>query len=248
MFESKKLVVLSDEYEEILLNIEQLFDNSHNTIHRARNEIKLISYKDSTLVVKSFKKPNIINRIIYTFFKSSKAKKSYENSIRIAKFAPNPIGYIEFYNFGLLSNSYFISEKFTYDFTIREPLLDYTFDRKEDVFKAFAKFTFNLHENGILHKDYSPGNILIKKDNDNYIFKIVDINRMEFKELKLEERLKNFAKLWAKDDDLKIIISEYAKIINEDKTKCWGIALKYSQSHKDRINAKKRRRGQKVVD
>jgi len=33
------------------------------------------------------------------------------------------------------------------------------------------------------------------------IFKIVDINRMEFKELTLQERLKNFSQLWAKNDD-----------------------------------------------
>jgi len=229
-------------------NILNLFHNSRQIIHKARNEIKVVTYKNKNYVIKSFKVPNLINKIIYTFFKSSKAKKSYDNSIKIEDFVPKPIGYFENFKFGLLHDSYFVSEQFKFDFTIREPLLDSSFMDKESIFKQFANFTFKLHQQGILHKDYSPGNILIKKDNDNYIFKIVDINRMEFKELKLEERLKNFAKLWAKDDDLKIIISEYAKIINEDEHYCISLALKFSQAHKDKKNFKKRLKGKKVVD
>ena len=161
---------------------------------------------------------------------------------------PRPIGYIEFERFGLIGESYFISENFKYDFTIREPLLDKDFLQRETVFKAFAVFTFKLHEEGIFHLDYSPGNILIKKEDGYYIFKIVDINRMEFKALSLDERLRNFSKLWAKDDDLKSIIKEYCKLMNCDEEKSVAIALKYSQDHKDKKNTKKRLKGKKVVD
>jgi serine/threonine protein kinase len=243
-----KLDAIKGSYTNLLKNIKTYFNDSDNSIHKARNEIKTIDFKDEELVVKSFKVPNIINRVVYTFFKQSKAEKSYANSIRIIDFVPKPIGFIEFNKFGLISDSYFVSENFDYDFTIREPLLDKNFTDKENIFKSFAKFTFELHENNIFHLDYSPGNILIKKEDDNYIFKIVDINRMQFKTLDLEDRLKNFSKLWAKDDDLKIIIKEYSKLINGDKNSCLDIALKHSHIHKNRINAKKRRRGQKVVD
>ena len=238
----------NNKYENFILNIRDYFNSSLNSIHKARNEIKIVEFEDEELVIKAFKIPNIINKIVYSFFRDSKAKKSYENSIKIINFVPKPIGYIEFFKFGLLNDSYFVSENFKYDLTIREPLLDINYPNKEDIFKQFAKFTFDLHQNNILHLDYSPGNILIKKDEDNYIFKVVDINRMQFRTLSLDERLKNFAKLWAKDEDLKIIIKEYAKLIDEDEQKCIDIALKYSQMHKDRINAKKRRRGQEVVD
>jgi serine/threonine protein kinase len=238
----------NNKYENFILNIRDYFNSSLNSIHKARNEIKIVEFEDEELVIKAFKIPNIINKIVYSFFRDSKAKKSYENSIKIINFVPKPIGYIEFFKFGLLNDSYFVSENFKYDLTIREPLLDINYPNKEDIFKQFAKFTFDLHQNNILHLDYSPGNILIKKDEDNYIFKVVDINRMQFRTLSLDERLKNFAKLWAKDEDLKIIIKEYAKLIDEDEEKCIDIALKYSQMHKDRINTKKRRRGQEVVD
>mgnify|MGYP000055759954 CR=1 FL=1 len=152
------------------------------------------------------KDPNLLRRIIYTYFRDSKAKKSYEYSIKIGNFTPKPIGYIEFYKNYLIDESYFISEKFDYDFTIREPLLDSNFEKREEIFQAFARFTYSLHQNGILHQDYSPGNILIKKDGNEFILKIVDINRMEFRELSLNECLKNFNTLWAKDDDIRIIV------------------------------------------
>lgn len=243
--------ILNEEFkkfESFLCNIKQFFKENSNTIHKARNELKVIEHENKKLVVKYFKIPHFINKIVYTFFKKSKAQKSYEYALKIKEFTPKPIGYIEFYESSLLKDSYFISEKFDYNFTIREPLLDINFPNKNEIFKAFAKFTLDLHENGIYHLDYSPGNILIKKENDNFIFKIVDINRMKFLNMDLEKRAKNFSKLWAKDEDLEFIAKEYAKLLNEDENELVLKALKYSNQNKAKINFKKRVRGQKVVD
>ena len=236
------------EYVELLINIRDYFKDSKNSIHKARNEIKILDYENQKLVVKAFKVPNLLNKIVYTFFRGTKAKKSYENSLRISSFVPQAIGYIEFRKFGLLSDSYFISEQFEYDFTIREVITGADFKDRENIFKELAKFTFLLHEDGILHKDYSPGNILIKTDENGYELKIVDINRMEFKELSIDDRLKNFSQLWAKDEDLKIVIDEYSKLVNQDEELCLKKAVEYSQRHKDRKNFKKRLKGREVVD
>ena len=232
----------------ILDRVEELFDNCDSSIHKARNEIKIVEVEGKKYTIKSFKIPHILNKIVYTFFKSSKAKKSYDNSIKIEDFVPKAIGYVEFKKFGLIDKSYFVSEYFDYDFTIREPLLDNDFDDKENIFKAFANFTFNLHQNSIFHLDYSPGNILIKKEKDNYIFKLVDINRMKFINLSIDNRLKSFNKLWAKDEDLKIILKEYAYIMNIDEQSAIKKGLIYSQKLKDFKNFKKRLKGIEVVD
>ena len=243
---------ISDQYKEkfenFLKNIKDYFQKDTNTIHKARNELKIIRYQDIETIVKSFKVPNIINKIAYTFFRDSKAKKSYDYSVKLGDFTPKPIAYIEFFKNGLLDESYFISHYFPYDFTIREPLLEANFPDKEAIFHAFAKFTYDLHQNNILHKDYSPGNILIKKESEGYTFKVVDINRMEFKELSDDERLQNFDKLWAKDDDLRIIIKEYAKLAKMDEEEAVEKALRYSQKLKDFKNMKKRLKGKPVVD
>ena len=233
-------------FESFILNIRDHFDKNTHTIHKARNELKIIKHQNEDVVVKSFKVPNLLRRIFYTIFRDTKAKKSYDYSIKIGEFTPDPIAYIEFYSYGLLTDSYFIAEKFDYDFTIREPLLDESFKDKEKIFASFAEFTFQLHQNGILHKDYSPGNILIRKEGEGYLFKIVDINRMEFKELSLEERLKNFNKLWANDQDLMIIIDRYAELLNTDKNRCKNMAIAYNQKHKNKMIMKNRLRGKHI--
>jgi len=237
----------ADELTPLLFNIREFFPKNGITVHKARNELKVFQYKSYDLVVKSFKIPHLLNRLIYSFFRDTKAKKSYKNSLKIIQFVPKPIAYIEFYNFWLLKRSYFISEKFDFNFTIREPLLDSTFKDRQNILRAFARFTLQLHNFGIFHKDYSPGNILIKKTQKEYIFKIVDINRMEFKQLSQRNRAKGFAKLWADDDLLKIIADEYALHYNVDK-KFKNQVLYFSNKNKKIKNIKKRLKGQPVND
>jgi serine/threonine protein kinase len=234
-------------FKNFILNIKDFFYQNHNTIHKARNELKVIPYNEIDTVVKSFRIPNILNQIIYSFFRNSKAKKSYEYSLKIGDFTPEPIGYIEFYSFMLLKESYFVSQKFDYDFTIREPLLDNNFSDREAIFRAFAKFTLELHNNNIFHNDYSPGNILIKKDVNGYLFKIVDINRMKFFNLTLQDRAKNFSKLWASDEILTTMAKEYQLHYACHKSFITQV-LYFSNKNKKIKNFKKRLKGEVVND
>lgn len=239
----------NERHKDLLLNIKTYFKQEKNeTIFQQRNTIKIVPFEGKKYVVKSFKIPHFINQIAYSFFRDGKAKKSYFNSIKILDFVPAPIGYIEFKKRGLLKDSYFISEPFEHDFTIREPLTNQEHSDKEKLYQAFAKFTYQLHQKGVLHLDYSPGNILIKKHHWGYEFKIIDVNRMEFKALNTTERLENFAKLWASDEELSIIIKAYATLAKLDENEALRIALKASLKHKSKTNLKKRLKGKKVVD
>jgi serine/threonine protein kinase len=234
-------------FKDFLFSIKEHFNSNTKSIHKARNEIKVLSYANQNVVVKSFKIPHLLNRLVYSFFRDSKAKKSYDYSMKIIKFVPKPIGYIEFFKQGLLHESYFVSEYFDFDFTIREPLLDEDFPNREAVFRSFANFTLELHNSHIFHDDYSPGNILIKKEGESYIFKIVDINRMHFFDLTQQDRAKNFSKLWASDDVLSIVADEYQKHYNCDENFTKEV-LKYNRNNKRIKNFKKRLKGIKVVD
>jgi len=234
-------------FEDFLLTIKIYFDANTTTIHKARNELKIIKHNNVDTVVKSFKVPHLFNKIIYSFFRDTKAKKSYEYSLKLKEFTPYPIGYIEFYSSSLLNQSYFISEKFDYDFTIREPLLDNSFEDKTEILKSFARFTLKLHNQNIFHKDYSPGNILIKKENDTFIFKIVDINRMGFFELSIEDRAKSFSKLWARDDELEEIAKEYMKHFDCPTDFIEKVCF-YNKKNKKIKNFKKRLKGKKIND
>ncbi|MDO9207287.1 MAG: lipopolysaccharide kinase InaA family protein [Sulfuricurvum sp.] len=195
-------------------SIREIFTGDKHTIHKARNELKVIELDGLKTVVKSFKIPHLLNRIVYTHFRKGKAYKSYHNALRLEELGistPKPIALIEFYESGLLGESFFISEFFDYDFTIRTPLLEPLEDR-EAIFAAFAAYTYDLHQKGVWHLDYSPGNILIKRAEDGYQFSIVDINRMEFREITPLEGCENFNKLWASDGELAIMGREYARL------------------------------------
>ena len=226
-------------YTKEILDIESLFTLSKDIVYEKRNSIKNITIDTISWNAKSFAIPNLFNKIIYTFFRQSKANRSFEYSIKISKFVPEPLGFVEFYHFGLLNKSYFISKNFKYDFTIREILFDDITTQKRLILEEFARFSYALHQEGIEHLDYSPGNILIKEDDNGYIFKIVDINRMKFRTLDIKARAKNFARVWLRDEDLEIILEEYCKVSNYDYSEMVSLALYYSQKHKDRANFKK---------
>lgn len=247
--ENYKIEIYKDSicFQDFLLNIKDHFKNNSNTIHKARNELKVIEHKDIQTVVKAFKIPNILNQIVYAYFRDSKAKKSYENAVKLKQLninTPNPIGYIEFYRNFLFKESFFISEKLDYLFTIREPLRNNNLKDREEIIKKFVAFTYNLHKNCVYHKDYSAGNILVLKNEKNeYDFSLVDINRMEFKPIDLELGLDNFAKLWLDESSLNIIAKEYAKLSNTYEEKAINILKKCDIRLKKFVEFKRKIRG-----
>jgi RIO-like serine/threonine protein kinase len=234
--------------KDIVVNVQHYFDSSEKLLQDARNQIKSVLFKDIKYAVKSFRKPSGISRLLYSFFRMSKAKRSYDYSLKIAEFVPQAIGYVEVYDGVFLTKSFFISELFEYDFTIREVLLNKTMKNREELLKQFAKFSFDLHEQGIFHKDFSPGNILIKQGEPNYQFKIIDINRMHFGELSITDRMRNFSMLWANDSDLEIISTHYAKLAQLDVNQCRQLASQFNRRNKQIKNFKKRLKGKPVND
>ncbi len=216
------------------IQIDKHFKNEKSNIHKARNEIKKIPCKEHTLIVKSFKVPSLLNRLIYTYFRGSKAQKSYDNALRLQALAittPEPVAIIKELK-PTLHKSYFLSIAFEYDYTLREPLRNPDFKDRERLFQAFARYSAELHSKGVLHNDYSQGNILIKHQDGAYEFSIVDINRMEFKTLTKGERYNNFSRLWADKEILEIIAKEYAKVTGYDEAEAIREIYKFDQQHK----------------
>ena len=237
-----------EKFEKELLNIQNIFQNSNESIHKARNELKIVELNGIKCVVKSFKVPHFINRVAYTFFREGKAKKSFINAMKLLELdvnTPEPIGIIEFFSAGLLSKSYFISVYEPYDFTIRE-VFHHKVEDVENILKQFAGFTYEIHQKSVWHVDYSLGNILITKKDAIYKFSLVDINRMEFKKIPPLEGLKNFNKFWAKNDnDLPIIAKEYAKLAQIDEESAIKTVLHEAKKLESSVNLKRSLKGQK---
>lgn len=206
-----------DLHKEFVLKIDSLFENG-KVIYRARNVIKVVVYDGEKFIIKSFKNPSFFRKLEYLTYKKSKAQKSYDNSIKILDTGLNvvakPIGYNIKKSFGLITNSYFISTNIKSGNEIRNVFSNKGYKDRKEILKAFAKFTLSLHNKNIFHEDYSPGNILFTKFNNKYKFYLVDINRVSFKRITYKNRVISFSKFSAKDNDLTIMATEYAKLLD----------------------------------
>ena len=208
-----------------------------------RNVIKLFEINNAVVNVKSFKIPNFINQIAYRFFRKSKAQRSFEYAQHLEKLnigTPKPIAYFEESTFLLFKSSYYVSEHLDCDLTYRELTRDLNFPHHEEILRAFTRFTYQLHEHNVLFLDHSPGNTLIKLNNGNYQFYLVDLNRMNFKSLSLEERIKNFARLTIHKDMVEVMSDEYAKCIGENKNKIFEMMWSNTQKFQEKFYRKRR--------
>jgi len=235
--EKYKLSPQHQNFKEDLFNIKKIFSQNDNSIHQARNVLKVIPMQGVDTVVKAFRIPNAINQFAYAYIRKSKAYKSYFNAIKLQELGvntPEPIGFIEFYRNGFFKESFFLSKNYPYAFTMAD-VRDNNPDDKENILRAFAQSTYDLHQKGVWHVDYSGGNVLINKTENGYEFSLVDINRMEFKAINAYEGLENFNKLWLEEDDLKILALTYASLAGLDEEKAKKEILLQDQKLKEHV-------------
>jgi tRNA A-37 threonylcarbamoyl transferase component Bud32 len=224
-------------------------ENFHTTgelfVAGKRNTIKLFKVDETlTLNIKSFRKPILINRIIYKYFRKSKARRSYEYATVLLENGigtPKPIAFKENSNGIGLKDSYYVCEHIFCDLTYRE-LVETDYPDGENILRQFIHFTYKMHKNGIEFRDHSPGNTLISNNNDGtYAFYLVDLNRMNFHEvMSFEARMKNLSKITPKKEMIEIMSNEYAKISGENETDVFKTMWQFTEDFQYRFHRKKR--------
>ncbi|MCF7561765.1 Kdo domain containing protein [Sabulilitoribacter multivorans] len=226
--------------DDIILNFDTKGENFGN---QDRNSLKLFKLDDKKVNVKSFRVPNIVNQIAYKFFRKSKAQRSFEYANKLVDLnigTPKPIAYYEFKTPFLFKKSYYISEQQACDLTYRELTTDLSYTNHEAILRAFTRFTFQLHEREIHFLDHSPGNTLIQLNNGDYRFYLVDLNRMEFKPLDFETRIKNFSKLTIHKSMIEVMSDEYAKCIGENYNKVFNLMWQETEAFQEKYHRKRR--------
>ena len=81
-------VIVNPKYTHLQKQIEEIpkfFADEGKVVYDGRNILKRISLDNVDVVVKSFKKPHIINRVVYSYFRQSKAARSYIYSMELQK-------------------------------------------------------------------------------------------------------------------------------------------------------------------
>ena len=223
------------------------FDAIENVFAKgSRNIIKLYKLNDSiTLNIKSFKKPHLINQLIYGYFRKSKARRSFEYATRLIELqigTPTPIAYFENKNFFGMRESYYVSEHLNTVFEFREIVNNINFPNREEVIRQFTRFSAYMHREGVEFLDHSPGNTLIKDNlNGSYSFYLVDLNRMRFhKEIDFNTRMKNLSRLTPQKEMVAIMSNEYATISGEDEGLLFETLWKYTSDFQERYFRKRR--------
>ena len=231
---------LKNDLLEIISNINS-YQNKFDT--GKRNSIKKVEVSNKVIIIKAFKIPNVINQIVYRYFRKSKARRSFEfatNLINLDIKTPAPIAYIEDFTLLGLKRSYYISEFVDYDITYRELSLQSESEENEVILRAFTKFTYGLHEKEIIFLDHSPGNTLIIKKNNGFDFYLVDLNRMKFGKLDFEDRMKNFSRLTPEKDMIQFMSKEYAKLSGENVERVFKSMWNYTQKFQKKFQRKLR--------
>lgn len=213
-----------------------------------RNTIKNVTSQSFDLNIKSFKVPHLVNRIAYSYFRKSKANRSFEYANTLLKLGvntPKPFAYFEYSIFNFLKNSYYVSNQFHSDLTYRELTINLNYPDYDTILREFTRFTFDLHEKGVNFLDHSPGNTLIKKNESTgkYDFYLVDLNRMKFQEMSFEDRMKNFSKLTSRKGMVKVMSNEYSKLVSESEEQIfetmWGLTDKFQKKYHKKSAIKK---------
>lgn len=182
-------------------HIREIFSRKGKTIYNKRNHVKIITYNGISFCVKSFAKPHWFNRIMYSYFRFSKAKRSFHYALKILNMGvktPDPVAYVEYYSaHGVIQNSFYISVYQPHDYSLGD-VFEFQINDRIGLLSQFARFVCNtLHANGIFHKDLSGGNILIRqKQEDDYEFFVIDLNRIRFcKIISYRKRMQNLKRI-----------------------------------------------------
>ncbi len=178
----KKLVRIDSAYEryaDFLKSLPETFDKGGRILHDGRNAVRAYDMPDGgVIVVKSYKKPNLIQKISYTWFRKSKAARAFEYAQTLNERGirtPGAIACVEVRRGGFLAESYFASA-----YTDGTSLMvlfgeDGQYDRA--LVAATAAFLAEMHSKGILHGDLNMTNILVHTNDGGYDFEVIDTNR-----------------------------------------------------------------------
>lgn len=217
--------------------IPSTFESLPNTIYRDRNVVKVDEVSNVKLVIKSYNRIYLTNRIRYSYFYPSKAERAYTNAFELLKRGfqtPEPVAFIECFEFGLLKKSYFISLHSEFS-----PLATAIANDRGMLIRDLVRFTYQLHQQGIYHMDFSNGNILYKKQGDGFQFSLIDNNRMKFGKFDYARRLKNFRQLGLTNVQLINVAEEYARLEQSNEIKTIEQIFHYVRKHRERNNLKK---------
>lgn len=196
------------------------------------------------LNIKEFRIPNPLNRWVYAYLRRSKARRAFDNALRLRELGfntPAPVAWIERHGAGgRLELSYFISEQYDGWQEIRIAEAE-NHPRISEIASGVGELIFRLHRAGVWMKDASPGNILWHTAPDGSIeFALVDINRMEFDIHSADVLMTNFGRVFTSEKNIENAAKAYAAAAALPEEKIIAQARKAIKDARNAIRRKQR--------
>lgn len=213
-------------YRESIVTLPRRLPDEGVSLHAARNLIKALAIDSSgrasvEVAVKAFAVPARPRGFVYAHLRRSKALRSMLNARRLVELGvttPEPVACIEFHDSGCLTRSYFVCRYWAHDYNLTALL--YREDTQgadpEPLLAELARFTAEQHDRGVQHRDYNPGNILVRSHGARFDFALVDLNRLRFRRMEMNDRIRGLVRLTTNDDYLRIIARQYAALVGEE--------------------------------
>lgn len=227
----KTIAIIAPEYESLrswVESIPEVFEHEGEVIYDKRNRIKVFEHEGVRYNVKRYRVPNLLNQWVYINLRPAKAARAfhYAQELRTAQIVtPEPFAYIVQRRGLRLQHSYLITRQVA----LKRDFYEFGFGSlqgREAIVEAMVDFAADMHQKSFLHLDFSPGNILFDTQDGKVDLAIVDINRLRFGKVSVEEGCKSFARLWGKEDFFRLIAHRYAQQRHADEDECLKMILK----------------------
>lgn len=230
----KRSIEINPKYEHLrafLEGIPETMEAEGTYIYGGRRNliVKMTAPDGTTLNVKRFQQPNWLNRLVYSSgLRQPKGRRAFDYPSRLLAKGietPESVAYIEDRNtIGLLLQSWFVSIQCPYAHLLYE-MGDAAPAVYEPMAEALARFAAHMHANDVLHLDFSPGNILWDTKDGQYVFSIVDINRMRFSAVSMSDGAKSFSRLWGPKRFIQLLVQAYARLRGFDPDACMAVTM-----------------------
>lgn len=192
-------------------------------IYRGRNELREFDCGGHKVVVKAFCKPSFINRIAYGVFRKSKAQRSFEYAMLLRSHgigSPAPIGWTSRRCGLFFADSYYASLRSGLPYTYIDLMTEGRVPEAETLLREVGRVAGRMHNLGMIHRDFSRGNLLVGMVGGKPCVEVIDLNRIRFHAISKAEGLAGFSRLPATPAMKRAMAEGYAEVRGYDAEEC----------------------------
>ena len=226
IFVPQMQIILNPKYEHLRPFVENLDEHfaTGRSLRESRNSIRVCTFEGLELNVKRYHRPRGLQALVYSFLRKPKGLRAYLHAALIREAGmetPEEVAYVERRRGGIIDETFFICLQSPYKRRFYEFAEAEMTAETRSIIEQFARETARLHEAGIVHLDFSPGNILFDKcDDGRWHFSLVDTNRLRRGPVDIVSGCANFARLWGQIPFFDVIADAYAEARGFDAARC----------------------------